>query len=245
MTAGVRQKQIVMSLREQLSLAGFFLQRAVLSTDHRIRLLEVLALEQPLTGRRTNGVQTYAARNLLWERPRLRGILDELGVSNLATEALDVPAFPINALFFDKNSGANWKVPAHQDLLMPVEREEHIPGFTGWTRKGGVPHVEPPVEVLEGLVAVRIHFDACTATGGALSVVPYSHRQGKLRDEALKSLPWNDFVTCVASTGDVLLMKPLLVHRSSPSVDPTHRRVLHVVYAGAEPGGVLHWKHSA
>ena len=111
--------------------------------------------------------------------------------------------------------------------------------------KAGVPHVEPPTEVLAGLVALRIHFDDCPAASGSLSVLPGSHRAGKLRDADLVALDRASFVDCEAGVGDVLIMKPLLVHRSSPALDPKHRRVLHVVYAKEEPGSAIRWKRSA
>lgn len=184
----------------------------------------------------------YAARNLLWTQPALAPTLRRLGVDALASEALAAEAFPINALFFDKPPAANWKVPAHQDLMMPVAAEVvSEPGFTGWTTKAGVPHVEPPVEVLAALVALRIHLDGATVDNGALAVVPGSHRR-KLRDADLAALSVEQFVACPAAAGDVLLIKPLIVHRSSPAVSPSHRRVLHVVYASAEPGRELRWR---
>jgi Phytanoyl-CoA dioxygenase (PhyH) len=45
--------------------------------------------------------------------------------------------------------------------------------------------VQPPVGVLEQLVAVRIHIDDCPEESGALRVIPKSHLQGRLsRDRA-------------------------------------------------------------
>ncbi len=146
------------------------------------------------------------------------------------------PAFPINVTYFDKNADANWKVPGHQDLMMPVEREVAEPGFSGWNRKLGVVYVEPPAEVLSNLVALRVHLDACSAANGALAVVPESHRRGKLRDADITAIPSDDFTICDAAAGDILLMKPLLVHRSSQGTEPSHRRVLHIVYATEQPG---------
>ena len=39
---------------------------------------------------------------------------------------------------------------------------------------------------------------------------------------------------CVAGAGDVLILRPLLLHRSSPSRGEGQRRVLHVVYGTQE-----------
>jgi hypothetical protein len=225
------------TIKGELESRGFGVRTAVVGVGEAQELLEAAGLGPDAP---------HAARNLLWTRPSLGLALRRLGLDALASEALGAEAFPINALFFDKPPEANWKVPAHQDLMMPVEAEVPTePGFTGWTSKAGVVHVEPPVDVLEALVALRIHFDGANADNGALAVVPGSHLQGKLRDADLIALAPEQFVACEVVAGDVLLIKPLIVHRSSPSVAPSHRRVLHVAYASREPGRDLRWKRSA
>jgi hypothetical protein len=219
------------NLREELEQSGFTLCRRALDAGQ----LAVLANLAPAA---------HAARNLLWERPELRPALEYLGIDRLASEARGQGAFPVNVLFLDKTAEANWKVPGHQDLMVPVERETDEPGFTGWTTKHGVVHVEPPAELLEKLVIVRIHLDDCPASNGALAVVPGSHRRGKLGDAELIEFSLESFTPCEAAAGDVLLMKPLLVHRSSPAEAPGHRRVLQVVYATDDPGKRVRWKQA-
>jgi Phytanoyl-CoA dioxygenase (PhyH) len=218
-----------MTLREELGEAGHVLRPGALDQGQLALLANLLPA-------------SHAARNLLWERAGLRVALESLGLDAVAAEALGAPAIPVNVVLLDKTAGANWKVPGHQDLVMPVEREIDEPGFHGWTTKQGVVHVEPPVAVLEKMVALRIHLDDCPASNGALAVVPGSHRRGKLRDTELTQLPREAFVPCEAAAGDVLLMRPLLVHRSSPAEAPAHRRVLHVVYASDQPGEKVRWK---
>ena len=41
--------------------------------------------------------------------------------------------------------------------------------------------------------------------------------------------------------GDIVLMRPLLVHASSASNAPMHRRVVHIEYATCELPGDLQW----
>jgi ectoine hydroxylase-related dioxygenase (phytanoyl-CoA dioxygenase family) len=95
------------------------------------------------------------------------------------------------------------------------------------------------------MVALRIHLDDCPAANGALAVIPGSHLQGKLGDVALGELPRDGYVPCEAAAGDVLAMRPLLVHRSSPAEVPARRRVVHVVYAAGQPGEKVRWKGPA
>jgi hypothetical protein len=187
----------------------------------------------------------YAVRNLLWDRSGFCALLSKAGLDRLAREALGSGALPISATFFDKNPLSNWKVPAHQDVVMPVEVFVDDPSFSRWTSKLGVVHVEPPGETLERLVALRLHFDDCPVTNGPLEMVPGSHRRGKLPEALIAGIDLEDFVPCPALAGDVLFMKPLLVHRSSPATEPGHRRVLQVVYATGEPGEGVRWRRPA
>ena len=49
-------------------------------------------------------------------------------------------------------------------------------------------YVQPPVSVLEQLVAVRIHIDDCLAESGALRVVAKSHSNGRLDRKTAEAL---------------------------------------------------------
>ena len=48
-------------------------------------------------------------------------------------------------------------------------------------------------------------------------------------------------VACVACAGDVLLMRPLLVHASSAASQADHRRVIHIDYTSCQLDGGLRW----
>src|SRR5262249_13104895 len=90
--------------------------------------------------------------------------------------------------------------------------------------------------------ALRIHIDPCPAENGALWVVPGTHWRGKLSDAEILELHGSKFAVCEAGAGDVMFMRPLLVHRSSAARSPAHRCVLHVVYAIDQPGEQIRWK---
>ena len=153
--------------------------------------------------------------------------------------------FPVRAIFFDKTSQANWLVPWHQDLAIAVAAQVETPGYSGWSVKDGVVHVHPPQEILEGMVTLRLHLDDCFAENGALKVIPGSHRRGKLAatqiSDCTKSIAE---VGCEVRKGGALLMRPLLLHASSPAKEPIHRRVLHVEYATKDLANGLKWFES-
>ena len=46
-------------------------------------------------------------------------------------------------------------------LALPVAARADLPGFGGWSVKDGVPHVIPPREILEQMLALRLHIDDC------------------------------------------------------------------------------------
>ena len=90
------------------------------------------------------------------------------------------------------------------------------------------------------MLSARIHLDDCDSSSGALRVLPGTHRLGRLTaDQIAAELRTRTPVSCDARAGDILLMRPLLLHASSAANSATHRRVLHLDYAAAPlPGGL-------
>lgn len=182
----------------------------------------------------------YGKRNLLRDVPEISALARRL--QPYVVPWLDDTAFPVRGLFFDKLPAANWEVGWHQDLSVAVAERRHTPGCTGWSVKQGVVHVQPPVEVLQRMLTLRWHLDDCGVDNGPLRVLRGSHAHGRLDDHAIET--WKrkgQEVTCLLRRGGVLLMRPLLLHASSPAKNPGHRRVIHIEYAvGSLPGG-LRW----
>lgn len=154
--------------------------------------------------------------------------------------------FPVRAIYFDKSPEANWLVPWHQDLTLALCTRTETPGFGPWSVKDGIPHVQPPVELLEQMLTVRLHLDDADETNGALRVLPGSHRLGRLSSgQVQEQRARQSDVLCAVVAGDALLMRPLLLHASGRSTSQRHRRVLHIEYAAfALPNG-LHWHEAA
>jgi ectoine hydroxylase-related dioxygenase (phytanoyl-CoA dioxygenase family) len=164
---------------------------------------------------------------LLHKIPQLRRELNACGVNALASLAMDASVQPIDALFLDKHARANWAVPGHQDRMMPAR--DGCPGVQ--RTRDGVAYAEPSVGELSRMVALRVHFDDAEEDTGALCFVPGTHRLGILSLEQIREIPLERYRASTASAGDVLIMRPLALHRSSPSTSDQPRRVLHVVYA--------------
>ena len=124
----------------------------------------------------------------------------------------------------------------HQDRKIAVKQRIDTEGYSAWSEKDGITHCQPPVEVLERCLAVRIHLDDCCPDNGPLRVVPASHLNGlnPLESDSTQ-------ITLTAKIGDVILMKPLVYHASSKSNSPSHRRVIHIEFSSAKLANGLEW----
>jgi len=183
-------------------------------------------------------------RNLLRTSPVVAQLATSPALKSIVAEGAGQKAFPVRAIFFDKTAETNWLVPWHQDLAIAVSERIETPGFGGWSVKDGVVHVHPPCEILESMVTLRLHLDDCDAGNGALKVIPGSHWRGKLTPSDISGWTEQTAFICEASKGDALLMRPLLLHASSPAQNPTHRRVLHIEYATTQlPNGLKWFNH--
>jgi ectoine hydroxylase-related dioxygenase (phytanoyl-CoA dioxygenase family) len=182
-------------------------------------------------------------RNAL-DLPAAREVVAAGPLRELARAALGPGAFATRAILFDKTPEANWPVPWHQDLSVAVRGRADVPGWGPWSDKAGVPHVQPPAAVLERMATTRLHLDDCGPENGPLLVLPGTHRRGRLsarntEDQLARQPP----AACLASAGDVLLLRPLLLHASGKATRPGHRRVLHVEWATENlPPGLEWWE---
>lgn len=149
--------------------------------------------------------------------------------------------FAVRGIFFNKNPLANWKVSWHQDCVVAVRERVEIDGWGPWSSKAGVTHVRPQVDVLRQMLAIRIHLDDCGPDNGPLRVLPGSHELGVLSDEQVQQFAKDGAVICSAQRGDAVLMRPLLLHASSPALQPANRRVIHLEFAARELPGGAEW----
>lgn len=181
-------------------------------------------------------------RNLLRVSQAVATLSRSVNLKSLLTNRMNKEVFPVRAIFFDKTASANWRVAWHQDVTIAVRKRIETPGFEAWSVKDGVAHVQPPCEILDGLATLRLHLDDCGRENGALKIVRASHLNGRLTPvQARELVQKNEVVTCEVSKGGVLLMRPLLLHSSSPSKNPSHRRILHIEYGSHELPNGLQW----
>ena len=217
---------------EEFDRQGFTIIESVLSLhqiEATIGCIDRLALD------------TAGTRNLL----RLGWcveLVDVLRSDATIAELLPAQNVAVQCTLFEKTIDRNWLVPLHQDLSIPVrERCDNI-HLSGWSHKEGILYVQPPVEVLAELVAVRIHIDDCSSHNGALRVLPGSHDRGRISSADIATLKTaNGEQLCEVKQGGALVMRPLLLHASSKATSPNRRRVLHFLFGSASLRLGLQW----
>jgi len=183
--------------------------------------------------------QAAGSRNLLARRP-CRDMAVHLKARLSGMGLLDAQSVAVQCTLFDKTPDKNWLVALHQDTSIPASGAG-MPAVI----KEGDPYVQPPIDLLQSLLAVRVHLDDCGADAGPLRVVSGSHRAGRLDGEEAQALrAVHGETVCTAAQGDALLMRPLLLHASSRAKSPARRRVLHFLFG---PPGLPHglaWNHT-
>jgi ectoine hydroxylase-related dioxygenase (phytanoyl-CoA dioxygenase family) len=141
----------------------------------------------------------------------------------------------LRAVAFKKDADANWFVPAHQDRSIPIPSSKLPEGFSRATRKGDGWQAEAPMAVLQTMRNFRIFIDDATTDDGPLEVIPGSHRLGRIEQAAIPSIvaqsAWH---ALTGRAGDMVMLSPLLLHRSFKATSPRGRRVLQIECASQE-----------
>jgi hypothetical protein len=221
-------------MNDDIEKFGFAVVAGVLSIDQQQELLSVL------------GPNLTAGRRGLLGEPSIAELARSEQILKLVRPHLSSEPFPVRALYFNKSLETNWPVAWHQDVTLAVRERVDVPEFGQWSIKGGIPHVQPPVALLEKMVSVRLHLDDADESNGALRVLPGSHRLGRLSPTQIEKLRSElGEVMCFAKAGDAMLMRPLLLHASSRSTSPKPRRIVHIDYAAFALPCELRWHDAA
>ena len=215
---------------DELDDRGFSIVGGVLASAEQTELLDLLG---PSPGAGLRG---------LLRVPAIAKLARSRKLTSLVRPHMPAEPFPVRAIFFNKSPKVNWLVSWHQDLTIALKARIDAPGFGPWSKKDGIPHVQPPVELLEQMLTIRLHLDDADQSNGALRVLPGSHRLGRLSADRIQRLRGEHpgFI-CEVAAGDALLMRPLLLHASNRAMSNRPRRVLHIEYAAFTLPDGLHW----
>ncbi len=111
--------------RKKLEEEGFCILPEILSkTDlkkilTRIESIDLSSQENNEKTIRQRKSKLYAIRHFLKVIPEIRPILRNLSLESSLKEFLLPDSFIINSILFDKVPESNWKVPWHQDVIIP------------------------------------------------------------------------------------------------------------------------------
>jgi phytanoyl-CoA dioxygenase PhyH len=231
-----------MTYEDELNRDGFAM------IQHSINATTLTRLQQDLDHAAIDRIakqragKTFGLRNLMRIVPSTRELANSAELRSIVEPILGSGARPVRAIYFDKHREANWKVAWHQDLTIAVKQKVALEGFRAWSTKAGITHVQPPVAMLEQMLTMRVHLDDTDESNGALRVLSATHLYGRLEAQQIEELKQQKkTVTCAVARGGILAMRPLLLHSSLPSINPTHRRVLHFEYAALDLPGGLEW----
>lgn len=204
---------------KELNEKGFYLRQTLFSERSINQLKQLIVFK--------NG-KTFAVRQFFKVYPQAKKIIFNTAFQDFFTQNIGKKYHLIKAIYFDKPPTANWIVPWHQDLTIVTEQKADIKGYSKWRLKNGMFYTQPPLELLEDIITIRIHLDRCTFENGALRVIPKSHQNGVCSKLVFsKQKPF----ICEVEAGGIMLMKPLLFHASKRTSNNLNRRVVHLEFS--------------
>ena len=179
----------------------------------------------------------------LHDAPALSSLLKRGGLlGKLAAEQLSNSSRAVRAILFDKTERTNWALGWHQDRTIVVRERMETLGFGPWTVKSGMIHVQPPAELLAGMLTMRVHLDPVPDTNAPLLIAPGSHMLGRIPEHEVEAVVERCGIeVCLADAGDIWLYSTPILHASAAASRPARRRVFQIDFAGIDLPSPLQW----
>ncbi|MGK7876177.1 MAG: phytanoyl-CoA dioxygenase family protein [Xenococcaceae cyanobacterium] len=214
---------------------GYTIKRKLISSE------EIEYLKTKLT-ENIQSESAHGARHLQYKIPAIHELAYSKSIKETIADYFDASPKLVRAIYFNKTENANWGVSWHQDKTIAVKEKVEFSGFVSWSVKQGVVHVQPPIEVMQNIVTLRLHLDAANEENGALKVLPKSHKLGILNKSQIEQIKANNnSVVCRVDAGDAVIMSTLILHSSLKAKTPSNRRVIHLEYSSFQLPGGLSW----
>tara|TARA_R110002073_G_scaffold152510_1_gene306971 strand:- start:164 stop:748 length:585 start_codon:yes stop_codon:yes gene_type:complete len=131
----------------------------------------------------------------------------------------------VQCIYFEKTKTKNWKVPLHQDKILPIQ------GQGPWKSAGikeGVEFHHAPSELLDRCVVIRLSLDEVPE--GDLNIV--EHNGVSIADSESVYVP----------KGGALVMKPSTYHGSVKLAESKQRRVIHFLFGPKSLPELYEWR---
>lgn len=182
----------------------------------------------------------FAIRQFLKEVPQVIPYVFTQKFISIINELFGDEYYVVKSIYFDKPGESNWFVAWHQDLTISVDKKTNVEGFGPWTIKQNQFAVQPPLPILKDNFTIRIHLDDTDENNGALKVIPSSHLKGIYKPETINH-EQEVIETCGVKKGGIMVMRPLLMHASSRTVNENKRRVIHIEFSRSKLPVNLNW----
>lgn len=224
----------------ELSENGFTIIKNIYTDEEIAAILQLIETADNSKEIFRKSADLFAIRQFLKEIPQAteRILTNELRA--VIKQVMGDDYFVVKSIYFDKPGTSNWYVAYHQDLTISVDKKVALENFGPWTVKHNQFAVQPPLEILNNIVTIRIHLDDTNEDNGALKVIPKSHLKGIYRPETIDWTAENE-ISCHVPKGGIMLMKPMLLHSSGRTVNNKKRRVIHIEFSNQELPGELSW----
>jgi ectoine hydroxylase-related dioxygenase (phytanoyl-CoA dioxygenase family) len=231
---------IDMSNKIQLNDNGFTTIENIYSSEEVKQILE--SIEQVDTSKPTfrKSADLFAIRQFLKEIPGTTKLIFNDNLKTLVRQLFGTDYFVVKSIYFDKPETSNWFVSYHQDLTISVDKKVEIQDFGPWTVKQDQFAVQPPLDILKNIFTLRIHLDDTDENNGALKVIARSHLKGIYRPETIDWKTETETI-CKVSKGGLMIMKPLILHSSSKTINNKKRRVIHIEFSNKELPEEIQW----
>lgn len=217
---------------------GFAILNGIFSADEVQQILAAIEKADPSkdTFRKSGGL--FAIRQFLKEIPEAAAPIFNENLKRVTGQLFGDGYFVVKSIYFDKPADANWFVSYHRDLTISVDKKTDLSGFGPWTVKQNQFAVQPPLEILNSIYTIRIHLDDTNEENGALKVIPGSHQTDLQIQEPADT---KNEVSCAVEKGGIMIMRPLLLHSSSRTINNKKRRVIHIEFSNCELPAGLNW----
>ncbi len=214
---------------------GIEIRKRIVSND----IIESIKAETASLG---GSFPTHGIRNAEKKFGSIEKLVSSDNLKALTTGILGSSPKLVRCIFFDKTPKKNWLVTWHQDKTIALNKKVEIEGWGPWSLKDNTFHVQPSLEVLNKMITLRLHLDNSDTSNGCLKVIPTTHELGILSQAEIAEVTSTQrSYSCEVKQGDMVIMRPHILHASTKSIKPSHRRVVHMEYSDYALPYDLHW----
>ncbi|WP_370281026.1 phytanoyl-CoA dioxygenase family protein [Pontibacterium sp.] len=170
--------------------------------------------------------------------PIVQELVSDPNLMRIAESYLTGIVSIVQVKLFESTPAKAW----HQERNVVLNQKVDIADWGPWHEEDGVHYVQPPIEVLDNMVTLRLQLDAANEESGYLRIIPRSHNTGLMSEEEIAAYAEShESIDCFTEAGDVLAIRPHVLHKTCEGSSGSSRRVLQIEYCGYKLPAGLEW----